>query len=514
MNESGKDDIIIPPLGEPSAAKEAKSEQAKEDIKVEELRPESKLEQIQENLKKLFEAPPKDSELSQIGPSDLFDQFISNPTILPIVPSASPLDIQLAERALDADIVPVESAEAEIKEGLSVPEVKKEAKEEPKEAAREEMKASRTREMLSFHESKSLELLPKMKAKVVEEETQTDDFEASVMSALDSKINSLISARLEVFKKKITEKIYTNVYGTLSGNILGLVAKHMASIKEVLRSNIQQAISKSIDTTRIQNQINIIHKDLQDNIMFVLQKIFISSFENSCEKMTKEVARVYTEGIAIYKQRLEAEESLFEDQRKRSEEIVKKNMELVDNLQAIANSQLVSLEKVCDAAKHKAEGLLNSAQEKIITPPGSEEVKRKDLSRIETKPAPVEDLKKIINYSEAFKESLAMKNASGSINALTKGKLGENAFLAFLNTFDEEKLSSLQSEPLEHAYIRLMIYRILKYFNDSRTPITPSITTLMRKAQVMLVPSNDNYQDYMVVQGMLMSFLKQTPSGY
>jgi len=404
-------------------------EQVKEEEKTE-----PKSEQIQDLLEK-----PIEELLTQVNPDEFLDQFTANPTILPIIP-----------------------------EPIKPPVNDKKIKEE-----------------LSFHKISSLELLPKEKAKLVEVETQTDeDFEAKIIADLNPKINSLISARLELLKKKIAEKIYTNVYTALTDNLINLIAKHIESLKEVLKDNIKQInlkiIAKSIDTNKVQNQINVIHKDLQDNVMFILQKIFTASFEQSCQKMTSEVIRVYAEGITLYKQRIEAEENLLSEQRRIDEETTKRNIELIDNLQTIANKQLSSLEKVCNTIKHKAETLLN--------PPNTEEVKE--------------------NYPELFNESLATKNLIVAANALTKGQLGANAFIALLSTFEEEKLITLKNENIDHGYIRLMIQKVLMHLNSGNLAITEGILSIVRKMQRLLVPSHENNAENEAIRTMLMPFPK------
>lgn len=404
-----------------------------------------------------------------------------------------------------------------------MPEILKMLSEDRKEPAHEE-------------ENKKAES-PKEKPRTETVGTQTDEgFKARMLAELEKKFESVLFSRLEMLKAKIAAEVEVKVEQRVAGIVGASVDRHMNVVKDSIDRNLQKCVAKSVNPERLQDQINAVHERLQANLNFIMQKVFLPAFEDSCSKMVKEVTKTYHDGVAAQRQRLEADDASMKELKAREASATKRNLELAEQLESVAARQLGMIRKAEEVARIKLASLQESllAQQKappqhVPAPAAPAEIRPREdqYSSVIVRPVkPAEEAKErpiiaqrtmpvvsqaaLGSPAEEFEAALAAKDAMRAIDVSTLNCFKGNEFFKLLDSFDEATLSGIrpQMQPNHHAYIRYSINRVLSYLSEHKDKINARLVGLLKKGQTLLAPVQSAYQDYQAVQTMLGNFFR------
>eukprot|EP01022_Parablepharisma_sp_SALTPOND_P007743 TRINITY_DN1326_c0_g2_i1.p1 TRINITY_DN1326_c0_g2~~TRINITY_DN1326_c0_g2_i1.p1 ORF type:complete len:851 (-),score=62.22 TRINITY_DN1326_c0_g2_i1:6158-8617(-) len=341
------------------------------------------------------------------------------------------------------------------------------------------------------------------------EETSEVILQKNIEEQFDKKYDEMIESKLSLLERDLVADLGTKMEAKVAATIDEEVARHMKSIEDTLTSNLPAYVDKCIDHEKINAQIKFVHGTLQENLIFAMQKGFIPAFEDSCNKMFKELSKIHKEGLGVFKQKMESEESATKDLKVISNAHIKKNIDLFTKIETVIHRQTDLIQKCEDLPKS-----IPDAPPAIISKPASDRVPEEEpelppkLAEAFPTLQPLKSAPPTKTPIEGFRLALEARNPQKAIKIASEHFLDENCLLEFLDKSEGRVLKELAvNGKVNQKYVRQRLLPILKYFSQNRAQVNSKMVELLIKAGELLVPTMEGYDEYQTVRTMLFNLI-------
>ncbi len=383
-----------------------------------------------------------------------------------------------------------------------------------------------------------------------EVEEPKEEGEADAWARLEEGYNKMVDKWAEEAEGKIAQEVAARVEGRLTTLISQDVEAHMKKIEEGVAANVQGYVDKCLDPEKLQAQINAVGNSLQENMSFTLQRSFVPMFEESCNRMFKELAKTYKDGYSVFKQKLDSEDAAIKEVKTLEDAGIKRSIDFANRLQGVIEQQVETARVTEEFARAKTEDLLAAGRPAVIAAEQREEAKPEPEP--EPSPAPVaaapepaqpRQIDELFSGAtsepqtgsimkprqqitpgkpllrpdmpdksprqaavEEFKTALRARDARQAIEIAAGHQFVPNALLEFLDSFDDSVLAELAGwEQFPRLYVANSLRAILNFLMRSPTTVDRKYAELMGKAKQLVTASGVEYQEYREIYSMLAS---------
>ncbi len=350
--------------------------------------------------------------------------------------------------------------------------------------------------------------------------------EEEFWTGVEKHYEKLIDSWAEDTEKKVSEDLSSKLEERVAEIAGAGVEGHMKRIEEDIAQSIQGYVDKCVNPERLQAQLNVINENLQENMAMTLQRTFIPSFEESCNKMFKDLAKTYREGYSTLRQKLEADDSVFRGNV--YDAAAKRSAIIADQMQTVAEQQTETAERTEEFVRTKTEDLLarlsipipaaapkDHSQSPAPHPRQIDELFAESATpRAGTGSHQLPDRSPRQAAVEQFVSALRSGNPAQALEVAAEKNLNQKAMIDLLDSFDERTIqeSMMRSPQIPHKYVRDSLRVILDFLLGNPTAIDAKYVERINKAKHLLVPVKEGYEDYVEVYGKFVAFARLVSS--